>query len=60
MVRKLKKYWKIGLVMGLMMVLVNVTLYVNRNALISYVGMKMVDAQTSDVDPDKLTLNDFK
>ena len=60
MARKLKKYWKIGLVIGLMMVLVNVTFYGNRNALISYVGMKMVDAQTSEVDPDKLTLNDFK
>lgn len=60
MARRLKKYWKVGLVMGLVMVLVNVTFYVNRNTLISYVGMKMVDAQTSEVDPDKLTLNDFK
>ena len=60
MARRLKKYWKVGLIMGLVMVLGNVTLYVNRNALISYVGMKMVDAQTSEVDPDKLTLNDFK
>ena len=60
MVRRLKKYWKVGLIMGLVMILGNVTLYVNRNALISYVGMKMVDAQTSEVDPDKLTLNDFK
>ena len=60
MARKLKKYWKAGLIMGLVMVLGNVTLYVNRNSLISYVGMKMVDAQTSEVDPDKLTLNDFK
>lgn len=59
MIKKMKKYWKIGLILGLVTVLGNVTLYVSRNALISYVGMKVVDAQTSEVDPDKLTLNDF-
>ena len=59
MTRKMKKYWKVGLILGLVTVLGNVTLYVRRDALISYVGMKVVDAQTSEVDPDKLTLNDF-
>lgn len=59
MVRRLKRHWRVVLILGLVMVLVDLGLYLNKSALISYVGMKMICAETNDVDPDKLTLNDF-
>jgi len=59
MVRKLKSHWKVMLIFGLAFALLDLTLYLNRNALISYIGMKIANAQTNEVDPDKLTLADF-
>lgn len=59
MVKRLKKRWKIVLGIGLVLVTLDLTLYLNRAALISYVGMKLVDAQEKEVDPDKFTTADF-
>ena len=59
MMKGKKKYWKLGFILGLAAILVNLTVYVNRKALVSYVGMKLVDAQQIEAEPDKLTLADF-
>ena len=56
----LKKHWKFVLILAATSATVNFVLYLNRGALVYYAGVKLVDAQTADVDPDKLTVADFK
>lgn len=55
----LKNYWKVGVTFVLALLALNLTVYLGRHALVSYVGVRLVDAQEGEIDAAELTIADF-